>query len=187
METNRLNARTMIYCAIFSALIIVGALTRVPVPMIPFTLQFMFTNLAGMMLGPIYGALSVTIYVILGLIGLPVFANGGGIGYIFQPTFGYLLAFILAAYVAGKMTRKEENRNLLGYIKASITGLLIVYVLGFVYYYLLASFVLGLNVNPSVLFLHAFLLPLPGDILSCFLGSVLALRVPMVRRSLDTV
>lgn len=185
MRTNTLNARTMIYCAIFSALIVVGALTRVPVPVIPFTLQFMFTNLAGIMLGPIYGALSVAIYVILGLIGLPVFASGGGLGYIFQPTFGYLLAFILAAYVAGKMTQREESRNLLGYIKASIIGLVIVYVLGFIYYYLLASFVLGLSVNPSVLFLHALLLPLPGDILSCFIGSFLALRVPTVRRSLD--
>ncbi|MBF7097347.1 biotin transporter BioY [Alkalibacter mobilis] len=186
MKTSKsINTKAMIYCAIFAALISVGALTRIPVPMIPFTLQFLFTNLAGIMLGPVYGAISVSIYVALGLMGLPVFASGGGLGYVFQPTFGYLLAFILGAFVAGKMTQKEGFRNFKGYLLASFTGLLIVYILGFIYYNLLAVFVLNINVDPGLLFLHAFLMPLPGDVVSCILGSMLAVRIPSIRRQIS--
>lgn len=185
MTKSMFTAKSIIYCGLFTALISVGALTRIPVPLIPFTLQFLFTNLAGIMLGPVYGSVSVALYVILGLIGLPIFANGGGPAYILQPTFGYLLAFILAAFIAGKMTQRESSRNFRGYLLASITGLLIVYVLGFLYYNILAMFVLNLAVNPSLLFLHAFLLPLPGDLVSCFIGSILAVRIPSIRKQIS--
>ena len=59
-----------------------------------FTLQFFFVLLAGIILGGKRGALAVGCYVALGLIGIPIFAAGGGIGYIFRPSFGYLLGFI---------------------------------------------------------------------------------------------
>ena len=72
------HLRNHILCAIFTALIAIGAFIRIPVPVVPFTLQFLFTTLAGVLLGSRLGALSVTIYIVLGLMGVPVFAEGGG-------------------------------------------------------------------------------------------------------------
>jgi biotin transport system substrate-specific component len=70
------NTRSLILCGFFSALIAIGAFIKIPVPVVPFTLQFLFTNLAGLLLGPKLGALSVAIYIGVGLLGVPVFAEG---------------------------------------------------------------------------------------------------------------
>ena len=82
----QLSLRELILCALFVALVAVGALIRIPVGTDVFTLQFMFTLLAGLLLGPRLGATAVAVYILLGLIGVPVFASGGGPGYILQPT-----------------------------------------------------------------------------------------------------
>ena len=66
------SLRNQILCAIFTALIAIGAFIRIPVPVVPFTLQFLFTTLAGVLLGARLGALSVVIYIVLGLMGVPV-------------------------------------------------------------------------------------------------------------------
>ena len=55
--------------------------------------------LAGLLLGSRLGALSVSLYTVLGLAGVPVFTGGGGLWYIFQPTFGYILGFIIGGIV----------------------------------------------------------------------------------------
>ena len=104
-----MKTKNLILVALFTALTAVGAFIRIPVPVVPFTLQFLFTMLAGLLLGGTLGATSVLVYIILGLLGLPVFTSGGGIGYIFQPTFGYIIGFCIAAYVTGKIANKTEN------------------------------------------------------------------------------
>ena len=96
-----LSTKSMILSALFVALIAIGAFIKVPVPVCPFTLQLLFTTLAGLLLGANLGFVSVCVYIIIGLIGIPIFTEGGGLGYIFQPTFGYLIGFAFGAYVAG--------------------------------------------------------------------------------------
>src|SRR5574344_750761 len=86
-----LKLREMILCALFMALTAVGAFIKIPLGGQIFTLQFLFTLLAGLLLGGRLGAKAVGVYTLLGLIGVPVFAEGGGPGYVFQPTFGYLI------------------------------------------------------------------------------------------------
>ena len=89
-KTKRLSTKSMVLCAMFTALVAVGAFIQIPVPYMDyFTLQFFFVLLAGLILGGNKGAISVGCYVLLGLIGIPIFAAGGGIGYIFRPSFGY--------------------------------------------------------------------------------------------------
>ena len=61
-------------CSLFVALIVVGAFIKIPVPVVPFTLQLLFTMMAGLLLGGKLGAVSVGVYILMGLLGLPIFA-----------------------------------------------------------------------------------------------------------------
>ena len=77
-EVENLKARTISYVALFTALTAIGAFIKIPIPYIPFTLQILAVYLAGALLGPRLGMLSQLCYVLIGLIGVPVFAEGGG-------------------------------------------------------------------------------------------------------------
>ena len=101
-----MRLREMVLCGLFIALVAVGALIRIPVGSDVYTLQFMFTLLAGLLLGARLGALAVGTYVVMGLVGIPVFASGGGPSYVLQPTFGYLVGFTIQAWVCGKLARQ---------------------------------------------------------------------------------
>ena len=68
------KTRNMVMCAMFVALIAAGAFIKIPIPAVPFTLQYLFTMLSGLLLGGKRGCLSVCIYILLGLAGLPIFA-----------------------------------------------------------------------------------------------------------------
>lgn len=95
------RVRAAVLVALFAVLTAVGALIRVPLPGVPFTLQVPAALLAGLVLGPWRGAASQLAYLAIGLLGLPVFASGGGLGYLLTPTFGFLVGFVAAAFVAG--------------------------------------------------------------------------------------
>ena len=103
-----MKLREMVLCALFIALVAVGAFIRIPVGTDVYTLQFLFTLLAGLLLGARLGAVAVGVYVLMGLVGIPVFASGGGPSYILQPTFGYLVGFICQAYLTGALVRGGE-------------------------------------------------------------------------------
>ena len=99
-----IKTRDLIYCALFAALTAIGAFLHFQLFQATITLQFFFTAMAGLLLGAKLGALSQLLYVVLGLVGVPIFAAGGGFGYVFQPTFGFLLGLIPAAWVVGAVT-----------------------------------------------------------------------------------
>lgn len=179
----KISAQDMALCAVFTTLTAVGAFIRVPVPVVPFTLQFFFTMLAGLLLGGRKGALSVGVYILLGLVGLPVFAQGGGFWYILKPSFGYLLGFMLAAYVTGSMVERRKRRKKLvtGWVMAvNFLGLLIVYGIGMVYYYVVCNYVIDTPIAMGPLFLYCFVLAVPGDICLCILAAILTVRVKPV-------
>lgn len=92
----------------FAALTALAARAAVPLPgtAVPFTLQVVAVLAAGFLLGPRLGAASQALYVAAGAAGLPVFAAGGGAAYLLGPTGGYLLAFPLAAALAGLAVRR---------------------------------------------------------------------------------
>ncbi len=173
----------MAVCSLFTALTAVGAFIRIPVPVVPFTLQFLFTMLAGLLLGGRLGAVSVGAYAILGLAGLPIFAEGGGFWYVLKPSFGYILGFILAAYVTGRLTEKLEGLTLGRILTANFIGLAIVYGAGMVYYYIICNYVINTPIGLWPLFLYCFLLAVPGDICLCFVAAVLTKRIkPVIAR-----
>lgn len=97
--------RYLAQTAILAALTAVGALVTVPLGPVPFTLQSLVVPLAGALLGAAGGFLSQVVYLLLGFVGLPVFAGfTSGIGMLATPTGGFLLSFPLAAAVAGWLT-----------------------------------------------------------------------------------
>lgn len=176
------KTKNMILCAMFVALIAMGAFIKIPVPVVPFTLQYLFTMLAGLLLGGKKGCLAVGIYILLGLIGLPIFAQGGGIGYIFQPSFGYIIGFAVGAFVTGVIANHKNRPSFLRLLAADFAGLLIVYLLGMVYYYLISAFYLGNPIGLWPLFLYCFILAVPGDIILCIMGAFLGERlIPIIK------
>ncbi len=176
------KTREMVLCALFVALIAVGAFIKVPIPVVPFTLQLLFTMMAGLLLGGKLGCCAVGAYVFLGLAGLPIFTQGGGLGYVFQPTFGYIIGFAAGAYVTGNIANQKEKPGYGRLLAANFLGLGIVYLFGMVYYYLMSNFYLGNPIGLWPLFLYCFLLAVPGDIALCILGAILGKRlIPLVR------
>lgn len=113
---------------LFTALTIAGAQIVIPIGPVPFTLQVLFVLLSGMMLGSKLGALSQIVYVIMGAMGFPVFAGfRGGLVHLIGPTGGFLLAFPIAAYIAGLNNDKFKFSSFL--TKGSL-GLGVIYLLG---------------------------------------------------------
>ena len=93
-----MKTKGVIYCGLFTALIAVGAFIKIPIPVVPFTLQYLFTMLAGLLLGSRLGTVSVLSYMLLGLAGLPIFSEGGGLWYVFKPSFGYIIGFAVGTF-----------------------------------------------------------------------------------------
>lgn len=178
------DTKSMILCALFTALIAVGAYITIPLPPVPITLQCNFAILAGLLLGAKRGSLSVLVYILLGLSGIPVFTGGGGIAYVLKPSFGYILGFAAAAWIAGKIVEKAERPSYKRVLFASFAGLLAVYLFGMLYYYLICTFYLGEQIMLGYLFVHFFLIFIPGDALLCLVMAAIAKQlIPLLRRA----
>lgn len=177
-----MRTKTMILVSLFAALTAVGAFIKIPVPPAPITLQFLFTAFAGILLGPVYGALSQLIYVALGLAGLPIFTMGGGITYVLQPSFGFLLGMVFSAYVIGKCYEKLGD----GFFRISaacLAGLAVLYAVGLPYMYLVLHGYMGSGITVSQAVWSGFILYLPGDLLKITLLAFVCRRVLPVLRA----
>ena len=182
MKTNK--TKDLMMCSLFVALIVVGAFIKIPIAVVPFTLQHLFTMMAGLLLGGKLGAASVGIYILMGLLGLPVFAEGGGFSYVLKPSFGYIIGFAVASYVTGIIANKVPNPSYKRLFAANFSGLGIVYLFGMVYYYFMSNFYLGNPIGLWPLFLYCFILAVPGDIVLCILGASLGKRmIPLIRNN----
>jgi biotin transport system substrate-specific component len=124
------SIRATVVVALFAALMVVGAYIAVPVGPVPVVLATLFVLLSGMLAGPGIGAAAVGVYLLLGIVGLPVFANGaGGIQVFVGPTGGYLLGYLLASWTAGMIVRAGKGR-LSVLIIAAVVGSVMIYLPG---------------------------------------------------------
>lgn len=176
-SSRKIKTKHMVLCSIFTALIIIGAFIKVPLPIVPVTLQIVFTNLSGLILGANLGALSVIVYIVLGLAGVPVFTSGGGIAYILRPTFGYLIGFVIGTYVAGKIVENKEEVSIKRYIIASLANLAIVYAIGVVYMYFMQNVYLGAELSIFNAIKMGMIIPFPGNAFLIIISILVLKRV----------
>jgi len=160
---------------------VVAMVTRIPFVqnVVPFSMQPLIALLAGVLLGSRLGALSMAVYLLLGLAGVPVFVKApfGGPAYVLQPTFGFLLSYIAAAYAAGKILQGDSKAGLTIYVLASLVGVVVIYLIGLPYLYAILNFYLGKGV-PIVKVLQIGFLPfILWDILKAMVAAALARAV----------
>ena len=108
------------------------------------------------LLGRKMGLTSIILYILLGLCGLPIFAIGGGISYITEPGFGYILAYIPAGYFAGSILK--DDFSFINILKAGLIGVLIIHFVGIIYMLIVAlikedgwNFIKGWLLTQSIL------------------------------------
>lgn len=172
-----LKARDLILISMFAALTAIGAFIKIPLPIVPFTLQYFFCAIGAILLGSKLGALSQILYVFVGLIGIPIFTQGGGPQYILQPTFGYLLGFILASFIIGKITENIKKLTLLKIFFSCLCGLAIIYIFGVSYMYIIYNFYLGNTMSVFLAIKIGVIAFLPSDILLSFIISIVGINV----------
>lgn len=130
MHQPAVSTRRAVLVALFAVFTAVGAFIRLPVPGVPFTLQVPAVLLSGIALGPWLGAASQLAYIGVGLLGLPVFATGGGPGYVLTPTFGFLVGFVAAASVVGLVAGDPARSGTPRTAAALVLGILTIYLVG---------------------------------------------------------
>jgi len=168
------SPRNLTYAAIFAALTAVGAWIKIPLPLVPFTMQVFFVVFAGLLLGSKLGLISQLIFIIIGLIGVPVFTNGGGIGYVFQPTFGYIIGFAVGAYVAGLIVEKLKKNNFITYMIASLAAVFVIYLFGVPYLYVINAIFLAKPFTFMAAIKYGFLMSIAKDIASSIILCLIA-------------
>lgn len=117
----------LFWVSAFTLLTFLAAQVAVPVQPVPFTLQTMVVLLSGAFLGSKNGAYSQILYIGLGAIGMPVFANFSSFPSLLGPTAGYLLAFPLGAYLVGLLTERKRNLAFV-LVSMAISNLLILFI-----------------------------------------------------------
>jgi biotin transport system substrate-specific component len=171
-----LKTKEIILCGMFAALIAVGAFIKLDIPLplytMHFTLQWFFVLMAGFLLGEKLGSISVLVYILIGLLGVPVFAAGGGLTYIFRPGFGFLLGFIPAAYFIGLLSRKMKCNSAFKMIVPAAVGEIVYYTVGAVYFYMIKNFYVGAPVTWSVVIVDYCLITVLPDFLLCVFAAV---------------
>ena len=112
-EGSLAQTHTLVWISLFAALMVVGSYAHFPLGPVPISLQVLFVLMAGFILGLKGGILAVGLYILAGLVGLPVFYGGhGGLGHVLGPTGGYILGFIPAVMIAGWAGGKIKRRPL---------------------------------------------------------------------------
>ncbi|WP_292380372.1 biotin transporter BioY [Methanosarcina sp. UBA289] len=171
--TQSSELRKLVFSSLFAAMIAVGAYIKIPLPFspVPVTMQSLFVFLAGSMLKSKWGTLSVLIYALLGIAGLPVFAGGAsGLGVILGPTGGYIIGFIVAAFVIGYLSEKSGKNDYFSNALYMGIGLVIDYALGMTQLAIVAKLdllqAITLGVFPFIL----------GDLLKLAIAAYIASR-----------
>lgn len=182
MKSNK--TKNLAYAALMCALMIVSTLWlkfSLPFTDIMVTTQVFFVLLCGLLLPPVESLLAIGVYLLLGLIGLPVFSAASGIGAVLTPSFGYLLGFLLGAFGTSVIYRKLKGKKLAALI-ASLSGMVLIYVVALPYIAILKGVYMAAPVPFGTLMTAYFLAFLPLDVVKAVLAALLIGRLEKALR-----
>lgn len=167
----RLTVREMVYCALFAALVAVCSQIQIPLPVIPLNLAVFAVLLCGGLLRPAGALLALAAYVLLGLVGVPVFAGfKAGVGVLFGNTGGYIVGYLLAAYLTA-MLRQRWGESFPRLCAGMAVGVAACYAFG-------TAWFMALSGNSLWVSLSYCVLPfLPGDAVKILLAALLTGRL----------
>lgn len=161
----RLSLGVLVLCALCSFMIVIATFTQfqfgyILLPEKIFTSPFTFFSdpefykqfvqnfnyipqipvvlFIGALLGYRFGTLAILAYIIIGLIGIPVFGLGGGLKYVLQPSFGYIIGYLVGAFFVAK--NLENNNSLLAIFTSSTIGVLSIHIIGILYLIIISVF-----------------------------------------------
>ncbi|NLI95229.1 MAG: biotin transporter BioY [Synergistaceae bacterium] len=170
------RTRSMIQASLFAVLTAVGAQVRIPLPLVPMTLQVLFVFLSGVLLPPRAALLSMVLYVAMGLLGLPVFAGESGPSVVLHPTFGFLLGFILAAWLISAIVSARGQRFPVC-LAACLAGLAVIYGTGIAGLFLNVNFVMGKTMTWTQAVKVGMIPFVAGDLLKGLAAAFIASRI----------
>lgn len=169
---------TLTLSALFCTLICIGSFIRIPMPnMMPVTLQTFFVLLTALVLPFKASILSILTYIALGIIGLPIFSGGGGLGYVLMSNFGFIIGFWVTTLIISVITEKLTNCKLWQYIVISMLGMTVIYIIGILYFAFITN-VYNNNDYSAIWFIQTVFLPfLPKEIICIILASLSAYKI----------
>ncbi|MDO8735802.1 MAG: biotin transporter BioY [Thermoleophilia bacterium] len=177
---SKLMLRDLIAVAFFAALITVGAWISFPLPFspVPIVLANLFVVLSGAILGKWLGPLSVVVYLLMGLAGIPVFANHmAGPSVIAGPTGGYLIGYVLASFVTGLLVEYlphfsgSKMAETVRFAFSLSAGGLVIYLTGIPW----LARVAGMDLQTALV--KGFYPYLPGDAVKIIVGTMLCISL----------
>lgn len=179
MTENRgefMSAKRLALIGLAIALMVVSAKISVPFVPVPMTLQSAVVLFFACYLGAADSLIAVGIYIVLGLIGVPVFASGGGFDYVLKPSFGFTLGFLVSSLVCGLLYKKSTTN--VRKILTLALGTISIYVVGIAYFLSLKVFYLGGAIDFWNVLLTFWIMFIPSDILKAAVCFVLLKRIP---------
>lgn len=171
-----MKTKEIVLIGIFPALMAITAGISIPIGSVPITLQTMFVMLTGLILGKKMGFIAMTIYLILGMIGVPVFAGyQSGLSVILGPSGGFLLAFPFASFLVGFLNEKKQHILL-----STFLGTVFIYIIGIPW----MMYVLSWEVIPTISYMTVFF---PGDVIKIAIVYILYKRIFIMKQERDTL
>ena len=167
---NNLPTKSMARIALMSAITIGLSFVRVPY-IVPFTLQTLSCMIAGLILPRKEAVISQLIYVVLGLIGIPVFSAGGGFSYVLYPTFGFIFFMPIMTYIIATL----KNKNILLAIAAGSFPQLL---FGALYYYYIVTNLQGAEQTVGAVLMALFVPYIPVEALKGVAAYMLYFYLP---------
>ena len=178
-----MKTQHMLLSGIFAALVIISSYIVIPIGPVPITMQPLTVMLAGFLLGPKGGALSIIIWILLGTIGLPVFNQGqAGITMLAGPTGGFIIGFVFCAYIIGYLTQKYYSESVIKNFLYLAVGMLVCYIMGALGFKLSFAYFLHKPMTWDKTMILAIAPFLPFDIIKAAVVSYFGIKI---RRALQ--
>ena len=173
--------KNLIIDSILLALLIVASKLSIYTSFVPFTLQLLIVLIFSLLVDYKNSILIIVIYIIMGLIGIPVFSSSvSSVAVLIHPSFGFIIGFILIALFIPIIKEKIRiNNKFVKNLTLSIIALIIDYICGFVYIILLSKIlmVIDLDLTISKIFINFIAIFIPFDIIKCVLATIIVKRV----------